>query len=212
MVRIMASDLNSHFYHIAVPVLAPYVYREAELMNSSNEDLLAGPMTVYLDGLFVGRGELPTVARGQTFVVGFGADAQLRARRELADKSDRVQGGNRETRFDYRLVVENFAGQATPVRVMDRLPNAERGADIRVSLGETSDAVSSDKLYVRRERPMGILRWDIDVPANAAGENARTINYQYTVEYDRQYVVSLPSSKQASQDEFRRLQEDRRKQ
>jgi hypothetical protein len=212
MVRIMASDLNSRFYHTAVPVLAPYVYREAELMNSSNEDLLAGPMTVYLDNRFVGRSELPTVARGQTFVVGFGADAQLRARRELADKADRVQGGNRETRFDYRLVVENFTSEATPVRVMDRLPNAERGADVRVSLGDTSDAVSTDKLYVRRERPMGILRWDVEVPANAAGENAKIINYQYTVEYDRQYVVSLPASKQTLQDEFNRLQEDRRKQ
>ena len=212
MVRIMQTDLNSRFYHVAVPVLTSYVYREAELMNSSNEDLLAGPMTVYLDGRFVGRGELPTVARGQTFVVGFGANPQLRSRRELADKKDDVQGGNRETRFDYRIVVENFSGELTPVRVIDRLPHAENGTDIRVALGETSDTISSDKLYMRRERPMGILRWDIDVPAGAAGETARMINYHYAVEYDRQYVVSLPASKQAMQEEFQRLQQDRRKQ
>ena len=61
-------------------MLTSYVYREAELANSSDQDLLAGPITVYLDGRFVGRGEIPTVA-GQTFVVGFGADPQLRARR-----------------------------------------------------------------------------------------------------------------------------------
>ncbi len=101
MVRIVQSDMKSRFYHVAVPVLTSYVYREAELMNSSDEDLLAGPITVYLDGRFVGRGEIPTVARGQTFVVGFGADPQLRARRELAEKKDDVQGGNRETKFEY---------------------------------------------------------------------------------------------------------------
>ena len=63
-----------------------YVYREAELANSSDKDLLAGPITVYLDGRFVGRGEIPTVARGQSFVVGFGADPQLRARRALCSR------------------------------------------------------------------------------------------------------------------------------
>jgi len=166
---------------------------------------------VYLDGRFVGRGEIPTVARGQTFVVGFGADPQLRARRELADKKDGIQGGNRETKFEYRLVIENFANEKTPVRVLDRLPHAESGADIRVTLGETSDAVSADKLYQRQERPMGILRWDIDAPAKAAGEAAHIIKYHYTVEYDRKYVVSLPEAKQTLQEEFERLQRERQK-
>jgi hypothetical protein len=211
MVRIMQTDMESKFYHVAVPVLTTYVYREAELANSSDNDLLAGPITVYLDGRFVGRGEIPTVARGQTFVVGFGADPQLRARRELVDKQDGVQGGNRETKFEYRLVVENFANAKTLVRVLDRLPHAENGEDIRVTLGETSDPISADKLYQREERPMGILRWEIDAPAKAAGETARLIKYHYKVEYDRQYVVSLPDAKQSLQEEFERLQRERQK-
>jgi hypothetical protein len=47
MVRIMQTDMESRFYHVAVPVLTPYVFREAELKNSGDEDLLAGPITVY---------------------------------------------------------------------------------------------------------------------------------------------------------------------
>ncbi len=211
MVRIMHSDMPSQFYHVAVPVLNSYVYREAELKNTGDEDLLAGPITVYLDGRFVGQGEIPTVARGQTFVVGFGADPQLRARRELVDKHDDVQGGNRETRFSYRLVVENFRSEATSIRVLDRLPHAEDGADIRITLGDTSDKLSDDKLYLRGERPMGILRWDVEAPAGAAGDKAKLIEYKYTVEYDRQYVVSLPAAKQVLQEEFERLQRDRQK-
>jgi hypothetical protein len=58
---------------------------------------------------------------------------------------------------------------------------------------------------------MGILRWDIEVPAKAAGENARLIKYHYVVEYDRQFVVSLPTSKQMLQEEFERLQRGRQK-
>jgi hypothetical protein len=211
MVRIMQTDMGSKFYHVAVPVLTSYVYREAELANSSDKDLLAGPIAVYLDGRFVGRGEIPTVARGQTFVVGFGADPQLRARRELVDKQDGVQGGNRETKFEYRLVVENFGKDKTLVRVLDRLPHAEKNEDIRVTLGETSDPISADKLYQREERPMGILRWEIEAPAQAAGETARLIKYHYKVEYDRQFVVSLPEGKQSMQEEFERLQRERQK-
>jgi hypothetical protein len=211
MVRIMQTDMESDFYHVAVPVLTSYVFREAELMNASDQDLLAGPITVYLDGRFVGHSEIPTVARGQTFIVGFGADPQLRARRELAEKEDGVQGGNRETRFEYRLVVENFSNDVTPVRILDRLPHADNGADIEVTLGQTSDPISEDKLYQREERPMGLLRWDIEVPANASGEEARLITYHYAVEYDRQYVVSLPDSKQTLQEEFERLQRERQK-
>ena len=211
MVRIMQTALDSHFYHTAVPVLTPHVYREAELKNTSDQDLLAGPMTAYLDGRFVGQGELPTVARGERFVVGFGADPQLRSRRELVNKTDSTQGGNRETRFEYRLVVENFGNEPAPVRVIDRLPHAENGADIRVTLGKTSDKLSEDPLYVREERPMGILRWDVEVPADAAGESARLITYDYGVEYDRKFVVSLPSTKEVQQQEFERLQRGRQK-
>lgn len=211
MVRIMQSEMESEFHPVAMPVLSSYVYREAELLNSGDKDLLAGPITVYLDGRFVGRGEIPTVARGQTFVVGFGADPQLRARRELVDKNDGVQGGNREIKFEYRLVVENFGGEKQVVRVLDRLPHAEGNEDIRVTLGELSDPISVDKLYQREERPMGILRWDVEVPAKAAGESARLIKYHYVVEHDRQFVVSLPTSKQTLQEEFERLQRGRQK-
>jgi hypothetical protein len=211
MVRIMQTDMDSEFHHVATPVLASYVYREAELQNSGDKDLLAGPITVYLDGRFVGRSEIPTVARGQKFVVGFGADPQLRARRELVEKKDGVQGGNRETRFEYRLILENYSNEKVLVRMLDRLPNADNAEDIRITLGEISDPISADKLYQREERPMGILRWDVDVPANAAGENARLIKYHYVVEYDRQFVVSLPTSKQMLQEEFERLQRGRQK-
>lgn len=211
MVRIMQTDMPSDFYHVAVPVLTSFVYREAELKNGSDTDLLAGPITVYLDGRFVGQGEIPTVARGQNFVVGFGADPQLRTRRELVDKTDSLQGGNRETRFDYRLVIENYTGEATAIRVLDRLPHAENGSDIQVTLGKTSDELSADKLYQREERPVGLLRWDVEAPANASGEDARLIEYAYAVEYDRQYVVSLPESKQRLQEEFERLERGRQK-
>ena len=206
MVRILQTSLKSRFYHVATPVLTSYVYREAELVNTSGKDLLAGPSTVYLDGRFVGRGEIPTVARGQMFVAGFGADPQLRTRRELADKTESVQGGNRELGFKYRLIVENYKDQAVPVRVFDRLPHCELSADVRVTLAEMKDPLDDDVLYLRRERPKGILRWEIEVSAGATREKARIINYGFTLEFDRNFRLTVPGGKQQLQREFEDLQ------
>ena len=210
MVRILQTILAGAFRHIATPVLTSYVYREAELTNTSEEDMLGGPITVYLNGSFVGRGEIPTVARGQTFVIGFGADPQLRTRQELVDKTDDVQGGNRELAFRYRLVVENYKDEPVKVSVFDRLPHTERAGDVRIKLDELEEVLSDDKLYLRRERPKGILRWDIEVAANAMGENARLIEYGYIAEFDRNFQLTAAASDSPEQrQEFEQLQRAR---
>jgi uncharacterized protein (TIGR02231 family) len=210
MVRILQTSLASAFRHVATPVLTSYVYREVELTNTSEEDMLGGPITVYLNGSFVGRGEIPTVARGQTFVVGFGADPQLRTRQELVDKTDDVQGGNRELAFRYRLIVENYKDEPVEVSVFDRLPHTERAGDVRIKLGELEEALSDDKLYLQRERPKGILRWDIQVAANAMGENARLIDYSYTAEFDRSFQLTAAASDSPEQrQEFEKMQRAR---
>ncbi len=205
MVRILDTSFPATFYYVATPVLTSYVFREAELANNSQEDLLGGPITVYLNDRFVGRGEITTVARGQTFLVGFGADPQLRCRRELAHKTDSVQGGNREMTFRYRIVLENYKPEPVTVRVLDRLPYSDRESDVRVTLAHVSDPLSEDPLYLRLDRGKGILRWDVDVPANAAGSKARLVEYEYKVEFDRSMHLAAPAGAQ-QQEEFKDLQ------
>jgi uncharacterized protein (TIGR02231 family) len=214
MVRILQTEFDGQFYHVATPVLTSYVYREAELKNDSDLDLLAGPSTVYLDGRFVGRGEIPTVARGQSFVVSFGANPQLRAKRELADRTEETQGGNRELNLSYRLVVENYKEEDVPIRVFDRLPYSDRPGEVRITLGELEDPLSTDGLYLRTERPKGILRWEIDVPSGSIGKDARLIEYAFTVAFDRNFQLTATTATQPSaaveqQKEFEMLQRGR---
>jgi len=211
MIRILKADFASTFYHVATPVLTSYVHREAELINSSQHDLLAGPISVYLSGRFVGRGEIPSVARGQAFVVGFGADPQLRARRELVQKTDDVQGGNKELSIEYRLALENYKSVPVTVRLMDRLPHPERSADVRVTLLETDTELSDDPLYLRNDRPKGILRWDVEVPAEAAGETAKILQYGFRVEFDRNYQLTTEGKSQERLQEFEQQERARLK-
>ncbi len=196
MVRIDKLKLPSTSYYVATPILTSYVYREAELMNNSSYALLAGPMNVYLNGNFVGRGEIPTVAQGQIFTIGLGADSQLRTKREFVKKEEKIQGGNKEIVIQYRLVLENYKNQEVSLRLYDRIPFPKKSSDVRVTLKDVQEPLSKDKLYLRLERPKGILRWDIEVPAKARGVRARLVKYAYKLEFDRNYKVSIPSQQE----------------
>ena len=83
-----------------------------------------------------------------------------------------------------------------------RLPEP-KDADIRITLGEMSDKLSEDEVYQRTLRQMGILRWDIEVPAKAEGASARKVEYEFKMEFDRNMHISEPS---AAEVEAKRLE------
>ena len=206
LVQVFRTNLQGRWYFVASPVLTRYVYREAELANTSDRDLLGGPISVYLDDRFVGRSEIPTVARAQMFVVGFGVDPQLRARRELVERNEALQGGNRKLDFKYRLTLENYRSAEALLRVYDRVPHAEGTTDVRVTLDALADPLDTDPVYMQRERPKGILRWQITVPSGAVRDKARSLEYSYSVEFDRSFQLGTWAGQQQI-DDLRQLEQ-----
>jgi hypothetical protein len=206
MIQIATMKLDGKFYYLATPVLTPYVYQQADVVNTSGVALLAGAVNTYMNGQFTGSVQIPMVAKGQQFTVGFGVDSQLRVKRELADKTDKIQGGNRVQTFTYRLLVNNYKDQQVTVRLLDRLPDP-RGADVKITVGEMSQPLSKDELYLQTLRKVGILRWEIDVPAKASGAQAKKVEYAYTVEFDRNMGITEPAPAQIEQ-EKRQFKQD----
>jgi len=191
LVEIAEKDLSGSLYHVAIPLLSSFAYREAELVNELPFGLLSGPASIYLDDRFVGTMTIPTTASGQRLLIGFGADGQVRTRRELLEKSDAVQGGNRKIGFEYRLVLSNFKETEVNVRLFDRIPLSGQSEQIRVELGDVSIPISDDKLYGRVRQPYGLLRWDVVLGASMHGSDATDIKYGYTVEFDRSRMLSV---------------------
>lgn len=203
LVQISDMQLPGDIYHVATPLLSSYAYREAEINNTEPIGLLGGVASVYLDDRFVGRCELPTTASGQKLVVGFGADQQVRIRRELRDKKDVLRGGNRNLEFTYRLVVANFKDQPVQVRLYDRIPVAAETRDVMVNVSDTSQPLSDDGLYLRIARDKGILRWDLEIPANRHGEKAFDVEYTYNLDFDKNRVLTIEGlAQQTSADLF----------
>jgi uncharacterized protein (TIGR02231 family) len=202
-VLVVEADLQGKMYHVATPLLSSFAFREVQLKNDRQVGLLGGPATVYLDGKFVGRTELPSTASGQNLVVGFGADQQVRTRRELMTKDDEIQGGNRLLTMNYRLVVANFKKTPIALRIMDRLPLVGQGTDIKVEMKPAANLnVSKDGLYQRIQKPRGILRWDVEVAPEKFGENAYDLEYALAISFDRTayLTTNLGGANQLQQD------------
>lgn len=187
-------DLTPGYYYKAVPVLTTHVYRLADLTNRSEYVLLPGEATMYLGTDFVGRMNLPLVAIGEQFTVGFGVDPQLQVQRQLVDKTRSMQGGNQVLRYEYRILVSSYKNEPVKLQVWDRLPHAENET-VGVSLVKTAPEISKDSLYQREARPQNLLRWDLDVTPATNGEKALAIQYEFKLELDRQMAISNFSAK-----------------
>ncbi len=205
MVPVLQHHSPADFYHVAVPILTTSVFREAELANATGRDLLGGQVNVFLDGEFKGRTEISSIARGRTFTLGFGVDGQVKARRTLVDRREDVQGGNRRVSVSSDIIIDNFKQEAVKIRLRERMPFMEDTTNLRVSIGEMSQALSTNADYLRYEKPKGILRWDLEAPPGSL-EKSTSLRYTYSLEFDKSLTLRDISQeqKQRAQEEFLR--------
>jgi uncharacterized protein (TIGR02231 family) len=203
MVPVLQHQTPANFYHVAVPILTTSVFREVEMVNATGRDLLGGQVNVFLDGEFKGRTEIPSIARDRTFSLGFGVDGQVKARRTLVDRKDDVQGGNRQVSITSEVIIDNFKQTPVKIRLRERMPFMEDTTNLRVSVGEMSQELSTNVDYLRYEKPKGILRWDIDVPPGSL-EKSTSLRYAYSLEFDKSLTLKDISKeqKQRAQQEF----------
>jgi hypothetical protein len=187
-------DMTPEYFYKAVPVLTPHVYRQANLTNKSDYVLLPGEATMYNDTDFVGRMNLPLVAIGEQFTIGFGAEPQLQVNRQMIDKARTMQGGNQVLKYEYRILVNSYKKDRVKVQVWDRLPFAENET-MGVSLVKANPEVCKDSLYQREDRPHNLLRWDLEADPAMNGEKAQTIQYEFKLELDKQMTIGSFQSK-----------------
>jgi len=159
---------------LAVPKLSPRVYLKSEVRNSTDYPLLAGQVNVFNDAIFTGKSYLKTVAAGENFDLFFGADDQLKVKREVAKvrKKAGLLGSNT---LSYRCTVEleNLKKRAVTVTLLDQLPLAGN-AEIKVSLDEARPKPDET-------RPDGRLLWKVQL---APGEKKK-IGYDIVIEYPK---------------------------
>jgi hypothetical protein len=114
----------------------------------------------------------------------------------MLEKSRAMQGGNQVLSFEYRILLSSFKGEKVRLQVWDRLPHAE-GEAMNVTLVKSAPEVCKDPLYQREDRPMNLLRWDVDIEPAQNGEKALAVSYTFKMEFDKQSSIGTfqPRSK-----------------
>jgi uncharacterized protein (TIGR02231 family) len=157
-----------------VPKLSPRAYLKSVVANNTNYPLLRGEVNVFNDTAFTGKTYLPMVNPGEKFDLFFGADNQIKVKREVA-KIKKQGGLIGSSSVSYRCSVElqNFKKQAVKLSVLDQLPLPEN-AEIKVSLDDASPKPDETK-------DDGTLVWKVTL---APGEKKK-ISYEIVIEYPK---------------------------
>jgi hypothetical protein len=194
VIEVAKLQMEPDYFYKAIPVLTPHVYRQADLLNKSKYVLLPGEATMYQGSDFVGRMNLPLVAIGERFTVGFGVEPQLQVQRQMLDKSRTMQGGNQVLKFEYRILVSSYKPEKVRVQVWDRLPHCENES-LGVTLVRATPEVCKDPVYQREERSTNLLRWDLEVEPQMRGEKAQKIQYEFKLELAKEATIGSFQSK-----------------
>lgn len=68
------------------------------------------------------------------------------------------------------------------------MPFMEYATNLRVSVGEMSQPLSTNADYLRYEKPKGILGWDINAPPGSL-DKSTSLRYTYSIEFDKSLTL-----------------------
>ena len=177
-VAIAVREFPTKFDYLAIPRRIEIAYLRARATNNSELALLAGEVSIFRDGVFVGKAQLKNTAPGGELELFPGPDEQLRAHREMtARETDKNFIGNaKRVHFAYEIEVHNLKAHNVVLEVRDQIP-VSRSENIKIKLrGSAPEATQSD---------LGVLEWRVNLNA---GEK-KTLRFDYGVESARDTTV-----------------------
>ncbi|MBL4645897.1 MAG: mucoidy inhibitor MuiA family protein [Rhizobiales bacterium] len=150
-------SLSPELLAVAVPFVQKVAFLHAQLKNETGGALLAGPLALYRNNVFVGRGNFNFMAVGDSQSIGFGVDDKVSIDYVIEDRSVGEQGIINTEKTDTRrttIKVENRHAKNIRIRVLGRVPYSENDTIKVVRLPGFTKPTSEN---VGNQR--GVLSW-----------------------------------------------------
>ena len=173
----------------AAPVKDPTAFLEASFKQNEDAPLLPGRVSIYRDGVFVGRGQMSAAGKDETVRLGFGADDKIKIERAVLKRNEGTGGlivtTSKTDERAFKTTVRN--GHDFPIRIVieDQLPVSEN-EDIVVEMLPSTTAPTATNIRDKR----GVLEWAFEAKA---GE-VRDINFAWRLRWPKdKSIVMTPS-------------------
>jgi len=173
----------------SVPVVDPTAFLEASFKQAEDAPLLPGRVSIYRDGVFVGRGRLAGTSKDETVRLGFGADDKIKIERTVLKRNEGSAGlivtTSKTDERAFKTTVRN--GHDFPIRIAieDQLPVSEN-EEIQVEMLPSTTPPTATNLRDRR----GVLEWAFEAKA---GE-VKDIGFAWRVRWPKDKgVVMTPA-------------------
>jgi len=182
--RISTEQIAPKLLVRAVPALDETAYLEASFKHGEDAPLLPGRVSVYRDGIFVGRSAMPLTPKDETLRLGFGADEKVKVTRSVTRKIEGSAGIISSAKTDEReFKITLRSGHARPIKAVieDQMPASET-AEIQVEMLPVTTPPSERDLRDRR----GVLAWNFE----AAPGDAKEIKLGWRLRWPGDKVVA----------------------
>jgi len=155
--RIASAAIAPELMVHAVPALAETAFLQASFKHAEDAPLLHGRVSIYRDGVFVGRSPMALAAKDEVVRLGFGADEKVKVARTVVRKIEGTAGliGSSKTdEREFKTVIRNGHEFAIRVAIEDQLPVSET-EDIQVEMLPVTTPPTARDLRDRR----GVMEW-----------------------------------------------------
>jgi uncharacterized protein (TIGR02231 family) len=182
--RVTTAKIAPELLSRTTPSLDPTAFIEASFKQADEAPLLPGRVSIYRDGIFVGRSHMALVPKDETVRLGFGADDKVKVTRATVRKIEGSSGIISSARTDereYKITVRSGHDRPIKVVVEDQIPTTEN-EEIKVELLPVTTAPTEKDVRDRR----GVLAWSFD----AAPGETKEIKLGWRLRWPADKVVS----------------------
>jgi uncharacterized protein (TIGR02231 family) len=156
--RIASAAIAPDLLVRAVPVINPTAFLEASFKQVEEAPLLPGRVSIYRDGVFVGRGRMAGASKDETVQLGFGADDKVKIERTVLRRNEGSAGliltTSKTDERAFKTSVRNGHDFPLKVAIEDQLPVSENEEIVVEMLPSTTPPTTTN---LRDKR--GVLEW-----------------------------------------------------
>jgi uncharacterized protein (TIGR02231 family) len=155
--RIASATITPELLVRAAPALDETAFLEASFKHAEDAPLLPGRVSIYRDGVFVGRSAMTLTPKDETLRLGFGADEKVKVERTVTRRTEGtagIVGSSKTEEREFKITFRNGHDAPIKVAIEDQVPVSE-SEEIKIELLPVTTPPTTRDVRDRR----GVMQW-----------------------------------------------------